>query len=719
MRETNLNVSKSKGELNMKRTIVILALVTAFVLAFTAVAQATWRGFTPVRTVAELGTGPTFYDQTCADVGCTVVPCPVDGEHWVVLDAADYRGRSPVTGGGMNGFITFPEARTEMLRNLGTVAAGSAGNFRVGGAYAAFGHRAAEAAGIQGTAHGGYVTTTTKCVVCHSAHRAPGLENPDAIGSLNNPGTATQRNQNQAFLTAGANTCVECHVVWGSQPSNLLVEWGGPWGNYTSGGPHAGPRRGCLMCHNAGVHGLTSSRFNVMNVFMLGNTRRPQYIADNPAALGGRNLTWVISDSAHPDFGRTAAIPAAGNPANVAVNAVAAFAALNPPITVTPAQITWFCRDTQIASEMHLWTGPDSRGNVNIQVPGGVGALTSNTWWYNGARSIGPIGTIPPAIAGLPAAQFPGGMSAGSVYGAARSMATAYTCGEAGCHTTGAFFLTNWGVGKTRADSVRTPAGGMSRVGDIEVTGHVMPSTRSTGAGNQACGPCHGGNPAGFPTASTTAGIRDVSRQAFGCDQCHDMVGVATNSTAWPHGNRNIVVYEWTAAGQQLDAAQTLDENGVVTAGPNIARAGNLWMYAGSIARSAAPGIPTNQGNQAAAAFTGPNSINPNFADQSWFVMTNVGSGRYGVPSNPGFNANTGLQLNIQNVGTGLVDGSCLKCHVALDSASLQASGAQAADALRHAWIGANNGASTGSTPTNPVWTGNIPTNSSRLFLYR
>ena len=34
------------------------------------------------------------------------------------------------------------------------------------------------------------------------------------------------------------------------------------------------------------------------------------------------------------------------------------------------------------------------------------------------------------------------------------------------------------------------------------VTGHVTPSVRATGgANNNACGPCHGGNAAGFPTA--------------------------------------------------------------------------------------------------------------------------------------------------------------------------------------------------------------------------
>ena len=779
----------------MKRTIVILALVTAFVLAFSAVAQGTWRGFTPVRVGATMGTDATY------------IVDPIDATRNIYTDAADRLGVSPVHGSGMNGFITFPEARAEMARNLsatqswiftpngdlfrpataaevthygagtGPFAAGEelenftvgmfTGNFRVGGAYAAFGHRAAEAAAIQSTAHGGYVTTTTKCVVCHSVHRATGLEDPDALGGINNPGNANQRNQNQAFLTAGANSCVECHVVWGSQPSRLLVEWGAPWGSYTGGGgPHAGPRRGCVMCHNAGIHGLTSSRFNVMNVFMLGNTRRPQNVIDNPAATAGRNLNWIISAPAHPDYGRVVAITP-GSADNTPANAVAAFAAAIPPSVVTPAQITWFCRDTQIAMEAPLWTGADSRGNVAIQIPGGAGANDGNTWWYDGPRALGPAGSVPP-VAGLSGVQ----------YGAARSMATAYTCGEAGCHTTGAFFLTNWGVGKTRADSARlgidqaawnaateaqreiylaTSVGdNMVRIGDVEVTGHVTPSTRVTqvnlhedfNGGVGTCGPCHGGSPAGFPTASTQANLPDLSRRAYGCDQCHDMVGVATNTTAWPHGNRNIVVYEWTAAGQQLDAGQTLDTDGTVLVGePNIARAGNLWMYAGSIARSAdAPqlaGNPSpgalNSGTSASpvwnvisdssAQFRGPNSINPFFADQSWFVMTNVGAGRYGVPS----------EVPANNWGTGLVDGSCLKCHVAIDSASMHAANSVAADAIRHTWN--QGGACTvancpnptetdvaailacpgnhNATVASPSWNGQNVTGSQRLFLYR
>ena len=615
----------------MKKAIVILALATAFVLAFTAVAGATWRGFTPVRPnepamIANPAEGEPNHNPAWTDGA--MVPNP------------DFEG--------LSGFITFTEARAEMIRNFG-----------VDGA---FGPDDA-GANIQGTAHGGYVTTTTKCVVCHSAHRATGLEDPNEEGSFAIPGTPVQTIQNQAFLTAGANTCTACHVVWGSQTSRLLVEWGQP-----NGGPHSAPGRGCTMCHNSGIHGLSNSRFNVMNVFMLGNTRRGGGVHDDEIMSGNR--------------------------------------------------------DDQIAAEMQYWTGPvqgPTSGGQPTQVtlmthPDDItqNVGTGAAWWYNGARTLGPAGTIPTG-AGLTGPQF----------AAARSMATAYTCSEAGCHVTGAFFTLNWGVGFERGLPEVVDAG-MGYTETHMVTGHVMPSVRVTGGGNNACGPCHGGSPAGFPTASTTPGARDESRRAFGCDQCHDMVGVATNTTAWPHGNRNIAVYEWLEDGTQLDGRRTTNADGDVIIGANIVGSGNLWMYGGNIARAAVvdnegtridyvgPGL--NHSGQdigdgvAVASFRGPTSENMAFADQRWFVLTNVTRGRYGLPG----------------TGTGLVDGSCLKCHVAIDADSMDALGSVAADAIRHTWNGGPAGPNDeppanayGGNILHPTWNGVAPTNSSRLFLYR
>jgi len=608
----------------MKRTIVTLALVAAFVFAFAAVAMAAiapstaYRGFTPVRTQAE------------------------------------------VDAGYIQGFISFAESQAEMQRN------------GVNGA-------------LQNTAHGGYITTTSLCAVCHSAHRAPGvlataLEGGAAgTAAANVAGTPEWRTPeqildgvnanrnlynvtNQLFLTAGGTGCEACHVPGSSQASTLLVEWGAATGG---GGPHAsaGSAVGgaCVLCHAAGVHGLSGSRFNVMNVFMLGGTRA------------------------------------------------------TATTTSTPTET----RDAQIVREIQegrvLRAGMLDVPTTSVIASSVAGAPTAvSTWWYDGARSLGPIGTTPPALGA--------GATAGATqYGAARSLATAYTCGESGCHDATAMFNLNWGMGFERVDNVRATTqvqGGfpgapynypLERVGTVEVTGHIMPSLRSSGAGGAfACGPCHGGHSAGFPTASTNVGVRDESRQAFGCDQCHDMVGVATNSTAWPHGNRNILVYEWLADGTQIETT---------------AAAGNLWMYGGNIARSAAVanlgpavgGVPmgSRDVNQDAASipgggaqFRGPTSVNASFADQSWRVLTDVTGGRYGLPG----------------TGTGLQDGSCLKCHVPLDAVSLANTPrpSMGADAVRHAWTpNAAQGGNLGSTPLNPMWSGVPVTGSNRLFLYR
>jgi len=605
----------------MKRTIVTLALVTAFVFAFAAVAQATFRGFTPIRSQAEL-------DQ-----------------------------------GMLSNFITFAEALEEMERN------------DVNGA-------------LQETAHGGYVTTTTKCATCHSAHAAPAV-NPGARegdSATGNTATSVNRANNtaQAFLTAGADGCEACHVSTGAQSSRLLVEWG-PGG----GGPHAAPNRGCVLCHNAGIHGLASSDFHVMNVFLLGS---------------GRNQQLAGSDTA----------VAADRPAGTTMN-----------------------RDAQIRQEVEQ--GRILRGGV-LDIPPGSSFRELNaagapiagssrapvlatasgptTWWYDGSGGLGPIGHTPPVLNADGDLQGTGASQGGVPYGAARSLATAFTCGESGCHDSTAMFNLNWGMGFDRINYVRDADPtfafgsyqyGSSIEGTRTVTGHVMPSIRVAGSATQACGPCHGGNPAGFPTASSTRPeifgdptaitARDNSRLAYGCDQCHDMVGVATNSTAWPHGNRNILVYEWDADGYQHE---------------NVAAAGNLWMYGGNIAR--AIGAPGGDGNntgliQAQQFFRGPNSVNPNFADQSWTVLTGVTSGRYGVPGDDPTAVIPGYVPNRATV-TGLLDGSCLKCHVPLDATSMAAMGAMGADALRHAWRG-------GGGALNPTWDGTVRTNADRLFLYR
>jgi len=597
---------------------MIVVLVAAFVLAFGSVAQATFRGWSPIRTQAE------------------------------------------VDAGILQGYITFPEARVEMTRNGVSTA-------------------------LQNTAHGGYITTTTKCAVCHSAHRASGVNSNTernivtawsgqtpvftTITTSAGEGTGAQSTgdsvslanaRNQFFLTAGGTTCSECHVSSGGQASRLLVEWGGPAGYYTGGGPHGSAARGCTMCHNAGIHGLTSSRFNVMNVFMLGATRgavRGTFNVDTstPTTSGASTNTFENGRS------RDAQIVAEINAGKV----------LRGGVLDIPASFTF--------------NGAPVFNRAPV-----AAASNGSTWWADGTRALGPVGSAAPGTNDI-------------TYAAARSLATAYTCGEIGCHRTSAMFNLNWGMGFTKDNQVRTGLS-MSPNGTVEVTGHVLPSLRNgRGGNNQACGPCHAGNPAGFPTASTNAGRRDDTRRAYGCDQCHDMVGVATNSTAWPHGNRNIRVYEWDSAGVQHETTPA---------------AGNLWMYGGSIARSI--NASGNGATPIVGSFQGRTSVNAGFADQSWTVLTGIGSGRYGLDTNRPYDQSAGYAWagigTTLNRNSGLTDGSCLKCHVAIDSASMSARGSVAADALYHQWPGRTN---TGGTVIAPIWNGGLVTGSSRLFLYR
>jgi hypothetical protein len=103
------------------------------------------------------------------------------------------------------------------------------------------------------------------------------------------------------------------------------------------------------------------------------------------------------------------------------------------------------------------------------------------------------------------------------------------------------------------------------------------------------------------------------------------MVGVATATTAWPHGNRGAQFFEWDTDGNRT----------MTDPGPN-----NLWMY---------------QANVAGFAGTGPQSASniPTPVDPSQTIIT----GAVGSAETPGR----------------ITDGTCLKCHIPTDSVSLSA----------------------------------------------
>ena len=460
---------------------------------------------------------------------------------------------------------------------------------------------------LQNTAHGGYVTTTTKCVVCHSAHRALGV--PEGI-----PGP-----QNQYFLTSGGASCTNCHAVWGAQASSLLVEWG------VTGGPH-NSRSACLACHGGGIHGGNNSRFHVMNVFMLGSN------------------------------------------ADAQLESEAASLALGP--------------------NSALWMPPSVTNGVNENPSANNAPTIGNTWWYDGGASVNNGTRIggPTQIGGLPGERVGAAALVNAAqYSAARSIGTSYVCSQENCHVNTVMANLQWGVGFERdVNNSGTK---------VAVTAHSLPAImRTNGAYNgnnqaQACGPCHVGTPAGFPTDGFA-----VSRVAYGCDQCHDMVGVATNSTAWPHGNRGISVYEW-------EELATEGGGRVINRYETEMTAGNLWMYSGNIARIATgpfdPANPTANRPAANAAYGQADT----FAALEWKVLRGVTNGR----GNTVATAHSGADIT-PGFG-GLNDGGCLKCHVPIDIASLDAMGASAADATRHNF--------------NFALTGPVRTGSQRLFLFR
>ena len=468
-----------------------------------------------------------------------VLACALVLSFSVMAGANEWKGFSPLNpdpADGMPGFVNWNDALTLMTAN-------------------------SVSATMQATAHGGYITSTTKCAVCHSLHRATGIP------------AGTPAPNNQLFLTAaGGGSCTVCHTDWGSGFSNLVVEWAT---NGVGAGPHneatTGNGGACTVCHGGGIHGGNGSDFHVMNVFMLGGSADAQIRAEFNVAGQNRG----------------------------------------------------------IGTAYHNWDA-----NRNVFDGELDGANDGARWWAEGV-------TAPTAMGGLPA-----GVSSVQ-FAAARSVATGATCGVADCHTHSAFANNIWGTGFVRV----SPDGSTTTT----VTGHAVPALgTNSGTNNGGCGPCHPGNAAGLPTWT-----RNTQWRQFGCNQCHDMVGVATNSIAFPHGNRNIDVYEWVD--NRFDASSPSDTVDIVITPID---AGNLWMYTGNLARRANadgtnPGAVNNvPGGAPATNPLAPTNAAPgSFADASWTVLTGVTSGEL-VPGT-----------------TGLNDGACLKCHIPVDALSLNNTG--------------------------------------------
>ncbi|MDR1775163.1 MAG: hypothetical protein LBS17_01695 [Actinomycetes bacterium] len=126
-------------------------------------------------------------------------------------------------------------------------------------------------AALKETPHGGYTTTTTKCSVCHSAHRATGSATVGVI-------------QDNHLTDGGANACLQCHTAWGSAKVDMLVEWSNN-SNQHANGPHT-HRGGCSACHTGGIHGVGTSQYGGMNAFMLGGETDALIAAELPLQAG-------------------------------------------------------------------------------------------------------------------------------------------------------------------------------------------------------------------------------------------------------------------------------------------------------------------------------------------------------------------------------------------------------------------------------------------------
>ncbi|MCL2024304.1 MAG: hypothetical protein FWG78_00800 [Coriobacteriia bacterium] len=382
-----------------------------------------------------------------------------------------------------------------------------------------------------GNVHGGYAIASSKCFVCHSAHRA---------------GVATTR----ASLTMGGAACGICHTVWGGGGANKKVEY-----NRDEMRPHSSADTTCHQCHGGGIHGGGGSEFAGMNMFL----------------IGGR-------------------------------------------------------ADSLIRAEIGADAADNSKPN---QIPSGLTA--ARTWFFDNAPASSDAWTIPTGLNR-------------QTWSVAKGTVTGMTCNRSGCHTNSVFAINEWGVGATRnvsSSNLGAAMGGTDTNTDpIAHTGHINPG-RYRNTGGDDCAPCHAGNVSAGFRMRTVAGYEDAEpvgvdgdrSTAYGCDQCHDMVGVQTGTTAFPHGNR-VAVYEW-------------DDNGAAVT--TTSTAGNLWMYAGNIAQISTVNSTWSTWRQADGITAPAGSRVPSPVDPSFRVINGA------VGSN--------------NDGTAK-DGACLKCHITTDDAS-------------------------------------------------
>lgn len=523
----------------------------------------------------------------------------------------------------------------------------------------------------QGSAHGNYRTTTAKCFVCHSVHRA--------YASVESTSLASAYRSNRSLVNrGGGNACITCHATDAAGASTKQVEWGAANNSGLAGGPHNG--FDCTgRCHSAGIHGWGTSQFHAMNVWMLGGNEDAEMHADFAAGNANSPFRRNWKDNSLGQGGGTAA---------------------NGSITTT---------------NFKYESGPTS-------FPVGQ---AGNNWFQNGTTGVPANGDVPLDIAD-------GAANDSTIFAAAKATATGYTCNQTGCHYDSVFAINTWGFSRAKS-------GGPGYNNNNTSLADRQPGTAMTGHGTgdwgypahmPGCSPCHPGGSAGgyryFPgplnfgqtsvpnssytgipfdgmamdtpgqtseKLAETLNTEIAVARTYGCDQCHDMVGVRTNTTAWPHGNRNIDVYEWTDfSGIVRDSNGQLPLDTWKKARVEVpVDRGNLWMYTGSISRitPAVQGVRTSDGREpmhGATAAAGSADNNAYLArtevgPAQYATFNDSGSGSYWADglrvADPVFSVIYGVAGSGKN-GTApnpardgeVKDGSCLKCHVPTDAAS-------------------------------------------------
>ncbi|MDR1413190.1 MAG: hypothetical protein LBJ07_04605 [Actinomycetes bacterium] len=516
----------------------------------------------------------------------------------------------------------------------------------------------------QATPHGGYSTTSVKCVVCHSAHRA--------TADKESNGTIADNH-----LTTGGN-CLNCHTDWGGGGSAKKIEYAE---DPADRNPHAGSGHGknaCTYCHGGGIHGTGGSKFYVFDAYMLGGSQDEKVeeaVANGNFSLG-EGTPWANTPTAS---GRTwvrtnlLPLPASG---------VDGIGTESVTLNVDGNNRTWATTTTGYG---YWWVNGDGRyysnpgtedprpvpvgSDIQAPQPDLVGDATDPT---DGSNALGD-----------------------TAFAAAKAMATGYTCAQEGCHTNSQFAVNSWGYGEShdaRSDN-----------GTVEITGHGTGAWMHAG-GQPSCAPCHPagaaggyrltndgqwGAPSEVDATNAPSGKAPRTAMAFGCDQCHDMVGVSTNSTAWPHGTSGIDVYEWsqpTIGTVATKSIKSLDED-----------SHNLWMYAYDIGVAATRSELRGQGGT--TTYDIPSGDSAAFAalpddsdgDEPWDsgskeayledYEANADGDRWLVSANGKPQYWNGNFKVIEKAVTGtpetgttgvIKDSVCLKCHVAIDRASVE-----------------------------------------------